>query len=414
MNMLKKTIVIVMLVVAGMAHADSALYEVLGSDQDVLSHQPWWDYYYGVGPNTLTSLGDGDTGTMSFNGTFNFYVIAVREKMYIDCIHGLPGDNELTTFHASGNASNWENLGGQPDGKYAIVGNKTNPGNFVGFLIIQNPGNWTGLTLFNVALPDPLKTSITKFTAKAGSAASTDSAQFAGLMEAAASDIESAAEIVISFEAEDLSVPLDWTFPLNATTFKKGKFSAKIGNTSFKYDPKNGKMSFSAKNQNLSKLSCPIKTTIEIGNHVSEMLADENVVNGLKKPCPPQFLMGVRNWMLVDKSQVKFGKVAGTDSFSITGYFAVADDYDKANPIVVTLGTKTYTVEGNLFSTSGLAESYSGTSQEGPLFKAKFDFAKGTYQIQVRNATIEDAGDVDFGINCFGQELPVQTVIIPS
>jgi hypothetical protein len=52
-------------------------------------------------------------------------------------------------------------------------------------------------------------------------------------------------------------------------------------------------MKFSAKKIDLTGLSCPITVRIEIGEYVAETGLDEDIVNGPKKPCPPQLMRGI-------------------------------------------------------------------------------------------------------------------------
>jgi hypothetical protein len=106
--------------------------------------------------------------------------------------------------------------------------------------------------------------------------------------------------IIITIEADDIP-NLDvttYSFPVTAASFTKGKYkapkvkAAKKSDpaTSFKVDTIKGKMSFSAKKVDLTGLSCPITINIQIGDYSTEMQVDENIVNGSKKPCPPELM----------------------------------------------------------------------------------------------------------------------------
>jgi hypothetical protein len=396
----------------------SVPYEVWGGNANYLSEPSWWDYYYNIDEQDYTKLGDGSAGTMSFAGSYDYYVIAVHQKTYIDCIQGFPGGLDIGGVGTTGNTSDWNNLAGQPDEHYATLGNRGNPGSFSGFVVVDNPGGWTGITVFDARLSEAVAEAITKFTVKAGRTEGADSAQFAGLLNATTSDLETAGEIVVGLESADMD-ELEFVFPIDADTYKSDRFNCTIkGETSqraFKFDPKNGKMMFSAKNVDLTGLACPIEVTVTIGDHITEIYIDEDIVNGTRQPCPPQFLMGIRDWMMVDQAQVRLGKKPGTDTLSVKGFFTIGGQYDKANPLMTSLGQQTFTVSGDQFACKGTSESCNkGVCEQGPQIKAKFDFAKCSFQIQVKNAVIQDCGEVDFGLNCFGNLLPEQTVDIPE
>ena len=267
---------------------------------------------------------------------------------------------------------------------------------------------------------------VTKFIAKSGKSRTDhkDQVQFLGLMDATDQDLLAvldANDIVVSFDCNDLLSPLEWTFPVNSDSYKNGKYNyARTENASqsfFKYDPANGKVLFKVKNGDLTGLSCPMTVTITIGSYSAQVELDEEIVNGTKKPCPPQFLMGVRSTMTVDKILSKLGAKPGTDSVTAQGYFSVAGDCDMSSPMIAELGDQTLTVEGINFTpnaTGTIEQCRSASSQEGPLVTAKFDFANCKYKLQVKNAVIEESGPVDFGIDCFGNDLPDQPVDLPS
>jgi hypothetical protein len=252
-----------------------------------------------------------------------------------------------------------------------------------------------------------------KCTVKAGKTASADSVQISGMLDATAADLEAGSEIAVRLESEDMAVKR-YVFPIDASTFMQGKFSVKDAATSLKIDPKNGKTAFSVQNADLTGLACPISVTITIGGFFAQVEAEEAIVNG-SKPCPPQFLTGVRNSMELNKVQVKLGKTAGTDLLRVSGVFTVAETYDKANPVAVILGSQTFTVPGSQFVNKGFSEGCNNiVCQEEGLMKAKFDFSKCTFQIQVAKMTITESGVVDFRMDCFGNALPDQDIYVPS
>ena len=138
---------------------------------------------------------------------------------------------------------------------------------------------------------------ITKATIKAGKARGVDSMKFSGTLNATTADVDAAMNGMISLTIEAAGIPdLDestFTFPINATAFKKGKYKSPKVKPANKTDPIvglafdtiKGKMSFSSKNLNLTGLACPITVRIQFGNYAAVVVLNENIVNGTK-PCP--------------------------------------------------------------------------------------------------------------------------------
>ena len=126
----------------------------------------------------------------------------------------------------------------------------------------------------------PIENTISKFTVKAGKAgASKGSLSFTGLLDAIAADliIEDGNNIVVDINSVDMPSPLEFQFPINSTTFKKGKYSYTRKSapvSSFKLDTKTGKMTFSAKGLDLTDLTYPITLTITIGDYEADFIVD--------------------------------------------------------------------------------------------------------------------------------------------
>jgi hypothetical protein len=117
-----------------------------------------------------------------------------------------------------------------------------------------------------------------------------DTISISGLMNATASDFNDANVIEVTIDSNDMVSPLVKTFPIDSNTFKKGKYKysmvAGTSKTSFAFDTKTLKYSFSAKNVDLSGLACPLTVQIEIGDYNAVTEVNESVVNGPKKPIP--------------------------------------------------------------------------------------------------------------------------------
>ncbi len=267
-------------------------------------------------------------------------------------------------------------------------------------------------------IEDKIQLTISKFTAKAGKVAGLDSVQFAGQMNATVSDILTANEIIVSLDCVGLTAPKEWVILVDEIEYKNNQFKyvhkGNVSQRNFMYSLANGKVSFKAVNVDLKGLVSPLTVTITIGANSTQVELDESIINGPKKPCPLQFLMGVKNSLSVDTFKVKPGKNPGTDSFTAQGTFTISGNYDKANLLAVTLGGQTFTVPGGQFINNKDTERCKkALSIEGPVVDAKLDFVKCTYTISVKNATITQSGLAEFGIGCFGYSLPTQSVVVP-
>ena len=146
---------------------------------------------------------------------------------------------------------------------------------------------------------------IDKCKIKAGKNGKGDKIKFSGLLDVTEADFnaEIGGDVVVTIESDDIP-DLDkttYTFLIEEDTLKKGKYkSTKVkpvdkGDpvTSIKIDTKKGKMKFSAKDVDLSGLGCPITVTIQIGDYVAGIVLYEDIVNGPKKPCPPELIVGM-------------------------------------------------------------------------------------------------------------------------
>jgi len=158
-----------------------------------------------------------------------------------------------------------------------------------------------GFCVDNVCVP----AQVDKCKVKAGKNGKGDSMQFSGLLDVTTADFDAAmgGDVVVIIEADDIP-DLDVTtfkFPLEEGSVKKGKYKApKVKpadktdpTTSLQIDSIKGKMKFSGKNLDLTGLSCPITITIQIGDYTAEIVLDEDIVNGPKKPCPPELMEGI-------------------------------------------------------------------------------------------------------------------------
>jgi len=249
---------------------------------------------------------------------------------------------------------------------------------------------------------------VTKCTVTAGSKVNSDKISFSGTMGASADDFNDANNIIkVTISSDDIVSPCDLTFPIDANTFKKGKYNySKTANgvkKSFTYNVKTRKFSFSASNVDLSGLGCPLNMRIEIDGYVGTAEIDEVIVNGPRVPIPILLMMGVKDVLRVDKCTVKHGKDPDTDQLSVKGAFAVRDmDVNMVEEeFVASLDAQTFTLPAGSFkagkgkftcSKAEVTEAGGGTAD------ATFNFNLCSFILTIKNTNIPVIpGDVDFG-----------------
>jgi hypothetical protein len=255
---------------------------------------------------------------------------------------------------------------------------------------------------------------VDKCTVTAGSKPNTDKISFSGTMGASADDFNDANAVRVTINSDDIINPCIQTFPIDANTFKKGKYNySKTVNgvkKSFTYDTKTRKFSFSASNLSLSGLGCLMTVEITVGGYAGSVALDEAIVNA-KMPLPIQLMTGVKNVLRVDKCTVKKGKkLPNTDQLTASGGFTVANPDPNMNnwitdDLVVTLGTQTFTVpavnlktgKGKFSCTKAVTDTTSGG--DAGVVAATFDFNKCSFTLTIKNTAITATGDVDFGVS---------------
>lgn len=263
---------------------------------------------------------------------------------------------------------------------------------------------------------------ITKCKVKAGKTAGLDSISFSGTLGGiTVGDLNNVTgdRIRVMVGPKGDPIVYEGYFDVEPEYIKKGKYtSPKIKpldktdpKTLFKLDVNKGTFSFTAKNVDLTGLSSPFDLQIEIGIYRAVSELGEDIVNG-KKPIPIQFMRGVRNILRVDKARVKKGKKYNTDSLSCKGAFTTAGVFDKAMPVIITVGNDTFIVSGGEFISKKGVESCKASVGGGSLVSAKFDPAKCTFTISIKNALFSGTGNAVFGVDVFGNGLQAPNPII--
>lgn len=271
----------------------------------------------------------------------------------------------------------------------------------------------TDITLFSFRKPLPVyENKITKCTVSAG-ANNADSISLTGQLQAVEADFLNASEAVVTLSSDAMPDPITFTFPVNAATLKKGKFSAAItdsgASSSLKYDTKTHALLFSSKKIDLTGLACPITVDIAVGNYFSAQVElDESIINGTRKPCPPELLMGVQNSLTITKSVFRAGRTFALDTLSVQGTFTcVGGPMDVSSDFIVRLaGAQDFTVPGSWFTVkNGVYTCTNAPANEGGKVSAKLDTNKCLFTISIRYVSIEHYGLVDFDLLPLGKTL---------
>jgi hypothetical protein len=253
---------------------------------------------------------------------------------------------------------------------------------------------------------------VAKCTVTAGSKESSDKISFSGTMCAKADDFNDANAVNVVIDSNDIVNPCDINFPIDANTFKKGKYNySKTANSitkSFAYDLKTHKFAFSAGKLDLSGLGCPVTIGIDIGDYYTMGEIDEVIVNGPKVPIPILLMMGVKNALRVDKCQVKQGKKPNSDQLSVKGEIAVEDINDSnlaGEDVVITWGGRTFTIQEGGFKAAKTGKSYKCSkvnATEGGVVSAQINFDMCSFMITITDTNaspVDFESGVEFGIS---------------
>jgi len=253
---------------------------------------------------------------------------------------------------------------------------------------------------------------VAKCTVTAGSKDSSGKIFFSGQMYAAIVDFNDANNIIkVTISSDDIVSPCALTFPIDANTFKKGKYSYSKTvsgvRKSFTYDVKTHKFAFAASNVGLSGLDCPVTIEIEVGDYYTMVEIDEVIVNGPKVPIPIKLMMGVKDVLRVDKCTVKQNnKKSNSDQLTASGGFAVENpDPCMANwtteDLVITLGTQFTIPAGSLKAGKGkfTCSKAEVTEAGGGTADATFNFNMCSFTLTIKKMeTAAGSGIVDFGV----------------
>jgi hypothetical protein len=256
--------------------------------------------------------------------------------------------------------------------------------------------------------PKIYSVSITKCTVTAGIKDNPDTISISGTMDANANDFNGT-NVEVTINSGYMASPLVKRFPI-AGNFKRGKFNCSISNASFALDTKTSKFTFTAKNVDLTGLSCPLTVKIQIGDSFGTKQVEEDVVND-KKLIPINLMMGVKNSLQVN-DKPKFIKKSGViTQVAVSGGFSVKKPIDMtANPFSVRIGTQTFMIPAGKFkNTKGKFTCSKVKLAGGEVAAATFDTNKCTFTLTIKGTNITDKGAAKFKMEfgSFGESVDV-------
>jgi hypothetical protein len=231
-------------------------------------------------------------------------------------------------------------------------------------------------------------------------------------MDATAADF-TGANVVVTINSDYMDSPLGKAFPITGN-LKKSKFKCSASNASFALDTKTSKFSFTARNVDLSGLSCPLTVQIKIGDSIGTTQVGENVVNR-GRPIPINLLMGVRDSLRVDKSKFTRNKITSNITHVVvSGGFSAKDAIDMtANSFSVSIGSQTFTIPTGNFKNTKNKFTCSKVDTSNGIATMTFDFNKCTFTLTIKKTSFPaDAGEKVFGI-AFASFSGSDVVILP-
>ena len=260
---------------------------------------------------------------------------------------------------------------------------------------------------------------IRKCSVAADNSDNNDMISISGLMNAEFNDVNNADVIEVNIYSDDINTPCVQTFPIDGNTFKNGRFRCSQTfnslKTSFVFNTKTSKFSFTAKNIDLSGLTCPFNIRIEIGSFIVESEVNEAVVNGPRRPIPINLLMGLRDSLRIDKFKVKSSS-SNTGWLSAKGGFSVSDvDVNMADSnFIVTLSGQAFTIPLHSFRENKDRFTCSNIKlSDGSIASADFNFRTCVFTLTIKKANISAAsGPADFSID-FAEFSETAEVLLP-
>jgi hypothetical protein len=126
-------------------------YSVYGGTSFTTTEPSFWEKGYHPEQHGYTYLGKA-SNTATFSGSYNCYIITTKpgNMAPVDTVQG--SDGAYLGTNTTGSTNQWWNVGGAPDGAYALIGSNSG-GDYYGFIVIRPSTPIASLTvhLTNVA-----------------------------------------------------------------------------------------------------------------------------------------------------------------------------------------------------------------------------------------------------------------------
>ncbi len=125
-------------------------YEVWAGNTDYRDEPGYWTIFHDIDEHGYVRLGQSNGGPLTVSGNYQFYVIAAKGTTLVDAVRGSDSSYYSGPVFTD---DYWEpgNYLGAPDNVYTEVGYSGQfevfDQSFTGWIVLENPGTWTGLTV---------------------------------------------------------------------------------------------------------------------------------------------------------------------------------------------------------------------------------------------------------------------------
>ncbi len=249
-----------------------------------------------------------------------------------------------------------------------------------------------------------------KCTVKAGKKDNTDSLKMSGEFHATQEQLNAADQIEITIWSISGLEYMAPAIPFQPSQVKKGKFKYKLkvskgqegGVTAFSFDTRKQNFSLTVSKMSLTGLDSPLGVDIIIGDYISVVAVDEEIING-KKPIPMVLLRNYADKLRIDKVVCKQGKKNNVGNLVVAGAIATADDTDlQTASLLLHWGTAEHAVGLDEFELKGKTKyqyKKSPDDVDPANIVISIDPTKCTFQVVAKNTmwSWEDS-PVTFGL----------------
>lgn len=265
-------------------------------------------------------------------------------------------------------------------------------------------------------VPQSVAMTISKCAVKAGKTQGQDSLNASGTFASSLSDFSGITEIDINIVSlTDDAVIYEESVAFDSADVVNGRFKythklvsgAPGAITSLTIDFTNKTFAMKSKNINLTGLGCPLQLNVTLGNYTLTGEVEEAIVNGANKRVPIRLMRTYQDELRIKSAKAKTSEAALSESFAVKGEIAVegvADVNMVEEDLTLTWGGQTFVIPaGSCVQTSAVRKAYKCSNialAEGGIANGQFDLDKCTFNIKVKNVTLDTTtGTVEFGIS---------------